>query len=255
MEDARAILKKIQTPIQRNVSRCGLTGVIFGLCLMFIGLILLIVLLCWPETLVYWERNKCFAMQSSLGISSIDRYVNERLRAVIIDTRSFNPTNQTYFNDFVPFYTKAINQKLDVYMAMNPDSISSINTIYSSFEIKGVFVDQNNLKNPEEIRYVFDQVNEHKVKRNNQFISGLITEFGGIVDRYYYDCALFMVHSKISSEVLSLTQQELKKGITLIGFRLSDFNNDITQVFDIANYVDTFCDSNANFFGYVIMFD
>ena len=40
--DARTLLRKIQTPIQRRISKCGLFGMIFGLILLIIGLILLI---------------------------------------------------------------------------------------------------------------------------------------------------------------------------------------------------------------------
>ncbi|ELP91349.1 hypothetical protein EIN_153860 [Entamoeba invadens IP1] len=192
-------------------------------------------------------------MRSDLSPEYIDSYVKERMKAVVIDVRDIDLTNETVLRDFSQLYKKASTNKLDVYVSLSPENSSVINNELRGFSLNGVFVDRNEIREPNNLLTAFNAVNEYKVKVNPNFSFGLLTNFKEIVDRYYFDYGVFNVFSNNKKEVLNLVQYEMKKGKVLIQLDISFFGS-IDNVFDMANYIDTFCDSDLNFVGYIVNF-
>ena len=255
--DARTLLKKIQTPIQRRISKCGLFGMIFGLLLLIIGLILLLVILFSPETLNTPETKKCFFMIKHFNHTSIDKYIDRRLKSIIIKITEDRLNNTKYYNDELKPYVQNM-QKADilVYISVEPKSIEILNNKFSDITWDGIVIDNSYIKNDvKSVINVFNHINEYKIKRNSLFHSILMTEFGTMIDRYYFDTGMYVTHSKNKTEMSQKFTSELRKGDGLIGLYLKEYGNDLNKIFEVANYIENNHMTNTHFFGYVIIFD
>lgn len=255
--DARTLLRKIQTPIQRRISKCGLFGMIIGLLILIVGIILLFVMLYSPEKLYGTEIKKCVFMIEHLNNTHVKNYIDHRLKSIIIKVNEQKLNDTKYYTDELkPYVEKMKNEKLEIYISLEPQYVGEINKKFGEIMWDGIVIDNTYVKDDIKIiRQIFNHVNEYKVKRNTLFKSIFMTEFGAIIDRYYFDKGLYVTHLKDQNTISKMFNIELKKGDGLIGIYSHEYENDLNKVFEVANYIENTHMANDHFFGYVIIFD
>ena len=112
--------------------------------------------------------------------------------------------------------------------------------------IIGIFISPQ-----EEYREAFSVVNEYKVKYSSSFTLGTFGEFNQTYNRYYYDNIIFMARTSNTTELLKEVKIELMKGKSFVGFETNDFLS-YEVMLETMNYIDTFCEQDKNYAGYVL---